>query len=138
MVKTYELFTGNKTLPFDCLRRTLREPARADWDITVNDITLDKATLYSSLKELLVKIVGEDVEDNLTDYMEQTTNPRTLKYHHWIRRIRHVNIYLGQISGATKKYLDKRIIRFQSKDSIQDALRILETLETFDSPQQTK
>ena len=109
MAETYELFAEDKTL-FDRFRRCLRS-ARADWDIIVNGITLDKATLTTSLKELLIEIVGEDAEDNLTDYMERTSKPRTLKCRHWIRRIRHMNIYLGQIAGSAKKYSDKRLIR---------------------------
>ena len=111
MAETYELFTGDKTLLFDRFRRCLKGSARADWYIIVNGITLDKATLQTSLKELLVEIVGEDVEDNLADNMERTTKPRALKFRHWIRRIRHMNIYLGQIAEATKKYPDKIIIR---------------------------
>ena len=111
MAETYELFKEDKTLRFDCFRRCLRGPARADWDIIVNGITLDKTTLTTSLKELLIEIVGEDAEDNLTDYMERTSKPRTLKCRHWIRRIRHMNIYLGQIAGSAKKYSDKRLIR---------------------------
>ena len=50
MAETYELFVGDKILMFDRFRRCLREPARADWDIIVNDITLDKATLSTALK----------------------------------------------------------------------------------------
>ena len=156
MAETYELFAGDKTLIFDRFRRCLRGPARVDWDIIVNSITLDKSTLTTALKELLIEIVGEDAEDNLTDYMERITKPRTLKCRHWIRRIQHMNIYLGQIAGVTKKYSDKRIIRNviapnipsswkkyfklkegHRKDTLQDVLKIIETLEEFDSPQQT-
>ena len=95
MAETYELLAGDKTLLFGRFRQCLTGPARADWDIIVNDITLDKATLTTVLKELLIEIVGEATEDNLIDYMERTNMPRTLKYRHWIRRIRHINIYLG-------------------------------------------
>ena len=67
-----------------------------------------------------------------------------------------MNIYLGQIAGATQKDSDKRIIRNviapnipsswkkyfklkegHRKDTLQDVLRIIETLEEFDSPQHT-
>ena len=86
MAETYELFAGDKTLLFDRFRRYLRGPTRVDWDIIVNGITLDKATLTTSLNELLVEIVGEAVEDNLTDYMERTTKSSNCKYHHWIEK----------------------------------------------------
>ena len=68
-----------------------------------------------------------------------------------------MNIYLGQIAGLAKtKVSDKRLIRNgiapnipsswkkyfklkegHRKDTLQDVLRILETLEEFDSPKQT-
>ena len=67
-----------------------------------------------------------------------------------------MKIYLSQIVGPTKEYSDKRIIRKiitpnipfsweknfklkegHTKDSLPDLLRILETLEEFDNPQQT-
>ena len=68
-----------------------------------------------------------------------------------------MNIYLGQIAGlAKKKVSDKRLIRNgiapnipsswkkdfklkegHRKDTLQDVLRILDTLEEFDSPKQT-
>ena len=67
-----------------------------------------------------------------------------------------MNMYLGQIAGATKKYSDKIIIRnfiapnipsswkkdFKLKEghrkhTLQDVLKILETHEKFDSHQQT-
>ena len=54
------------------------------------------------ISKLIVEIVGEYAEDNLTDYVERTINPRVLKYRHWIRRIRQMNIYLSQIAGPTK------------------------------------
>ena len=50
MAETYELFTGDKTLLFNRFRRRRREPARTDWDIIVNNITLNKKTLHTSLK----------------------------------------------------------------------------------------
>ena len=50
MAETYELFAGDKTLLFDRLRRCLRGPTRADGDIIVNSITLDKASLTTALK----------------------------------------------------------------------------------------
>ena len=76
MAETYELFVEDKTLLFDRFRRCLRGPARADWDIIVNGTTLDKATLTTALKELLIEIVGEDAEHNLTNYMERTSKPK--------------------------------------------------------------
>ena len=87
MAETYELFAGDKTLLFDRFRRCLRGPARADWDMIVNGIIFEKTTLTTTLKELLIEIVGEDAEDNLIDYMELTTKPKALKCCHWIRRI---------------------------------------------------
>ena len=111
MAETYGLFAGDKTLLFDRFRRCLRGPERANQDIIVNNIILDKATLTTTLKELLIEIAGEDATDNLTDCMERTTKPKTLKCRHWIRRIRHMNMYLDQIVGSAKKYADKRLKR---------------------------
>ena len=108
MAETYEMFTGDQMLLFDRFRRCLRGPARFDWDIIVHGITLEKSTLETSLKILIVEIVGEDSEDNLTGYMERKIKPRALKCCHWIRRIQHMNIYLSQIAGpTTTKYSDK-------------------------------
>ena len=50
MVEIYDLFAGDKTLLFDRFRRCLRGPTRADGDIIVNSITLDKASLTTALK----------------------------------------------------------------------------------------
>ena len=107
MDETYELFTVDKILMFDRFRRCLRRLVRADWDIIVNGITLNNTTLYTLLKELLVEIVGEDAEDNLTDYVERKTKPRARKCRRQIQRIRYMNIYLGQIDGATKNIQTK-------------------------------
>ena len=85
---------------------------KTDWDLIVNGITLDMATLTTVPKELLIEIIGEDAEDNLTDYMERTSKPITLKCRHWIRIIRHMNIYPAQIFGSVKKYSNKRLIRY--------------------------
>ena len=76
MAETYELLTGDKTLLFDRFRRCQRRPARADWDIIVNGITLDKATLHTSFKKLLVEIVREDTEDNPTGCMKKNQAKR--------------------------------------------------------------
>ena len=113
-----------------------------------------KSNSRDFISKLIVEIVEEYAEDNLSDYVERTINPRVLKYRHWIRRIRQMNIYLSQIAGPTKKYSDKRIIRNvitssipsswkkiklkeeHRKDNLVDVLRILETFEDFGSPQQ--
>ena len=50
MAETYELFAGDNTLLFDRFRRCLRGPSRADWDIIVNGIALEKSTLTIVLK----------------------------------------------------------------------------------------
>ena len=53
MTETYEMFTGDQTLLFDRFRRCLRGPARSDWNIIVHGITLEKATLETSLKKII-------------------------------------------------------------------------------------
>ena len=50
MAETYELLAGDNTLLFDRFRRCLRGPSRADWDIIVNGIALNKSTLTIVLK----------------------------------------------------------------------------------------
>ena len=50
MAETYELFAGDNTLLFDRFRRCQRGPSRADWDIIVNGIALEKSTLTIVLK----------------------------------------------------------------------------------------
>ena len=92
IAETYEMFTGDQTLLFDRFKRCLRGPSRADWDIIVHDITLEKATLETSLKKIILEIFGEDIEDNLTDYTELKIKPKALKCRHWIRRLRHMDI----------------------------------------------
>ena len=111
MAETYEMFARDQTLLFNRFRKCLRGLARADWDIIVHGITLKKSTQEASIKTLIEEIVEEDDKDNLVDYMERTTKPRALKFHHWIRRIRHMNIYLCQIAGPTKQFTSKIIIR---------------------------
>ena len=102
MAETYEMSAGDQTLLFYRFWKCLREPTRADLDIIVYGITLEKATLDAPIKTLIEVIVEEDAEDNLTDYTKKTTKPRALKFRLWIRRIRHMHIYLDQVSGPTK------------------------------------
>ena len=64
MVETYEIFAGDMTIIFDLFRTYLREPAFVNWDIIVQDKTLDKVRLEVSRREFLKKIIGEDTEED--------------------------------------------------------------------------
>ena len=64
MVEKNEIFAGDMTIIFDLFRTYLREPAFVDWDIIVQDKTLDKVRLEVSRREFLKKIIGEDTEED--------------------------------------------------------------------------
>ena len=153
MAETYEIFTRDMTLIFDRLRRSLSRQVRTDWDIIVYSKTLEEKKIEDSLTELLKKIIREDAEDNLKDYIERKVKPRFLKYRHWIRKSRYMNIYLNQIVGQANQFTDKKQIQNiiepiissiwkgyfklkeeHQKSSLQHVFRIIETLEKSDSP----
>ena len=108
MAETYKLFDQNMELLFDRFRRCLGGSARTDWDHIVENEVLSKKKLSQCLVAMFVRLLGEDACENLKEYMERTKKPKTMKVRQWVRRVRHLNLYLKILSGGKGDHFDEK------------------------------
>ena len=108
MATTYKLFDQNMELLFDRFRRCLGRSARTDWDHVVENETLSKQKLSQCIVSMFVRLLGEDTSVNLREYLERTKKPKTMKVRQWVRRIRHLNLYLQILSGGKGDSFDEK------------------------------
>ena len=108
MATTYKLFDGNMELLFDRFRRCLGGSARTDWDHIVEGETLSKNKMAQCLVAMFARILGEDACENLKEYLERTKKPKTMKVRQWVRRVRHLNLYLKILSGGKGANFDEK------------------------------
>ena len=107
MATTYNLFSQNMELLFDRFQRCLGGSARTNWDHIVEGEILSKQKLSQCIVAMFTRLLGEDASANLREYLERTKKPKTIKVRQWVRRVRHLNLYLRILSGGKGDSFDE-------------------------------
>ena len=72
---------------FDRFRHCLGGATRTDWNNVVQGLNGNQVKLKRALIAMFARVLGEDAEDNLQDYMERTKKPKSMKAKDWVQRI---------------------------------------------------